>query len=372
MGWRAVPLCLLFMTWACAPRGLGLAGAVGEEWAQQGGDSAGVACLADGPDPPLKQVWHAEIGRAPVGSAVLTDSVILQGSTKFELIALARSTGQRVGSHRYDSALLGAPVIWDHLVVVALLEPGGGLKAVDSRSGRDVWHHPGVFNAPLALADTLLLAPRADGVLLALDVRSGRQLWQTEIGGRLWAGVCAAAGWAYIGGTKGELTAVDLTTGAVQRRARLEGGAVRTRPLFAGGLVYAGTAGGGITALDAGTGAQRWSAALGAMPASGLACADTVLVTGAADGCLYGLHRESGRILWRCSTDGVIRSAPAVTRKTAYCGSMDGHLYAVELASGRVLARFQLDGSSAAPVALGAGLVFIVSERGTAYAFKPN
>jgi outer membrane protein assembly factor BamB len=352
----------------CGRGAMWLPGSALGEWSQQGGTPDGRAWQAAGPRPPLAPRWQWAGRRAPVGAALVAGGVFLQATTGAELVAVDLETGRRLGVRRFGSPLLGSPVTWGDLIVVARSEPAAGLEAVNRRTGAVVWRQAGVFDAPLARADSLVLAARADGQLLALEARTGAPRWSAPVGGRLWTGAATSGGVAFVGNSLGELVAVTLDSGQVRWRAQLPGGAVRTRPAIVQDAVYAGTASGDLVAVEAVSGKRRWSARVGALPAPGLACGGGAVVVGAADRQLHAVEQDDGRGRWAYPTDGVIVGAPAIVSDVVYCGSTDGYLYAVELGSGRLVERYRLDAPVASPVTLTGDLVLVVSERGSVYA----
>lgn len=180
------------------------------------------------------------------------------------------------------------------------------LFALNRSDGSTRWRSPLWFGSPpLISAGIAYVGATLDywtrGEVLALDATSGAQLWRIPLADCPRPQPLASAdGLLYVGPCGGtDVVALRATTGAIAWRTRtqtpvsyVDGASV------AGGLVVVSNQS-GLYALDAHTGALRWSHVL---QGSGgpLATGDTVF-SGTADRCLYAFDIATGAVRWRTS-----------------------------------------------------------------------
>ena len=324
--------------------------------------------LAAGPEPPLQLLWERNIDAPPSGGVLFAGSLALQLTTSPSLHAFDRHSGARLGKQGYDEMACGPGVLAGELFLLGELGDGAGLRALDRRTLKERWRHPGTYCQPPATRGDTLVVVGEQGVIQALHIVDGRPLWRAELGDRVRIGLALGEDRVFAGTIAGDLVALALADGAEHwRRALGEG--LRSRPLFAGEFLYTATAAGRIVAVRSDSGQVVWEQSLGALPTEGLALGAGVLVVGCVDRQLYGLDAATGAVRWRFATEGVVRSSPQVTAQTVYGASSDGHLYALELESGHLLWKYRLDGPVLAPVAVGDGVVGVASEKRTLYVF---
>jgi len=72
------------------------------------------------------------------------------------------------------------------------------------------------------------------------------------------------------------------------------------------------------------------------------AIANGLIYFGSGDGYFYAIDSKSGAERWRFKTGGAVHSSPAVTASTAYFTSRDGDLYAVSALTGKLLWKYNL------------------------------
>ncbi len=149
------------------------------------------------------------------------------------------------------------------------------------------------------------------------------------------------------------------------------GGKVKSSPVIAGGMVYAGSDSGELFALDLSTGKKKWSAKF-SPPAesktkvkwirSAPAVADGIVVCGADDGVLRAFDAATGKPKWQFRTAGRIRSSPAIVGDRVVFGSWDGRCYCVRLTDGKEFWRWRAGDPGVrvyAPPAVANGRVYV-------------
>ncbi len=177
-------------------------------------------------------------------------------------------------------------------------------------------------------------------------------VWTFEAGSPLWAGPTFAGGVVLVGGTDGQVYAVEAGTGR-KRWSFRAGGAIRTRPTVSDGAVYVQADDGFLYKLAVASGEERWRVRVVESPierlpfdnpksrydrfGSDVTVAGGRLYLGTHDGKVLALDPESGARVWSFATGDAVLAAPAVDSGRVYVGSFDKHVYALDAASGQLL-----------------------------------
>jgi len=193
---------------------------------------------------------------------------------------------------------------------------------------------------------------RTDGLETLGGVR-----WRFRTGGAVRSSPTVADGVLYIGSTDGRLYALDAATGA-RIWAFDAGSPVSSSPAVAGGLVLFTSADGVTHAVDARDGALEWTFHTGELLPwewgregwdvylSSPVVQDRSVVFGAGDGSVYALDLQTGEERWRFATSMRIRSTPAVADDAVYVGGGDGVVYRLSLEDGDVQWTHETEGAS--------------------------
>jgi len=157
---------------------------------------------------------------------------------------------------------------------------------------------------------------------------------------RLALGIAVDGGRVYAAGHKGEVVALELTSGRTVWRTRLKA------PLSGGtavgnGMVLIGTSDGQLFALDAGSGARRWSVRVNGEVLAPAAISEHLIALRTVDGKLHALSPADGHELWaqqqqvpRLSLRGTAR--PVIAGDLVLCGFDNGKVLAVNASDGSV------------------------------------
>jgi len=149
------------------------------------------------------------------------------------------------------------------------------------------------------------------------------------------------------------------------------GGRVRSSPIIAGGLVYAGSDSGKLFALELSTGRRKWSTPVNPPEESrdkirwircAPAVAEGIVVCGADDGVMRAFEAKTGKPRWSFRTAGRIRSSPVIMGKRVVFGSWDGRCYCVRLSDGKEFWRYRVSDPGVrvyAPPAVARGRVYV-------------
>ena len=204
--------------------------------------------------------------------------------------------------------------------------------------------------------------------LYALDAAAGDLLWRRGWGSQ--NGACGTSTpvvsdgivyvvsscqdcevvWGKLHGTRGDLSALDASTGELLWRYD-NGVAQNTSwPVVSDGRVYIKSSGGRVTALDGMTGTVLWEYKARNYLVGGEPSIDDPIVSGGLvylreNSGLSALDAITGRLLWRYEVeDGGSSSELVVSRGVVYAGFSDGYTYAVDAGTGDLLWRSETGG----------------------------
>ena len=155
------------------------------------------------------------------------------------------------------------------------------------------------FPLEIRTVGNLVYVASSEGTVAAIDSRTGGDLWRTNLGVKLSAGVGSDGRFSAVVSRENELIVLD---GAKEIWRQKLGAVTLTSPLVAGARVFALSADRSVSAFDAATGRKLWqqqrSGEALVLGRSGIAMAigDT-LVTGLA-GRLVGLNPLNGKTVW--------------------------------------------------------------------------
>jgi outer membrane protein assembly factor BamB len=178
----------------------------------------------------------------------------------------------------------------------------------------------------------------SEHILSTTSVGGLEQRWAAGTGGAVRSSPAVANGVVYVGSDDERVYALNATTGAVEWATGTgllgnPGGVVRSSPAVANGVVYVGSDDDNVYALNATTGAVEWATRTGGAVRSSPAVANGVVYVGSDDEKVYALNATTGAVEWSTSSGGAVRSSPAVANGAIYVGSDDNKVYAFGLAS---------------------------------------
>lgn len=235
--------------------------------------------------------------------------------------------------------------------------------------------------APVVL-DGRIVTMDAQDVVVATST-SGATLWQTNLtpsfdrGGAVsGGGLALGGGKAFVATAYGELVALDLKSGGVIWRQRLESPAAGA-PTFDGDTVYVASRDGTGWAVDAANGKVRWTlvgmpGGLSVSSAAAPAVDGRNVIFAFPSGELAAALKVNGTRAWGAPVTGQrpgrgyagltdVTGDPVVIGNTIYAGTAAGRTAAVDAGSGRRIWT-AVEGALNAPLVVG-GSVFVVNDE---------
>jgi outer membrane protein assembly factor BamB len=300
------------------------------------------------------------------GAIAIGTTVLAVGTTDRAVVLLDRATGKVVWRRRLPGTVAGGPLIAGTRVFVATQAvPDGRVFALELRTGKTLWNvnTPGV-TAPLALADSLVIAVTDAGDVLGLAAASGAQRWSRMLGRAARATPVPTPAGIVVATLGDSLFLLDATTGAIHARLSTPGTVIGT-PASDGGRLFFGTTAGHLVAV--------------ALPAL------TVLWDRSVDGPVYGAAALQGETmialtgdgtLWRLPVDSpaaarhVSLGIPATAGPTPIAGGVlvagvTGEVVLVDAASDSVRWRMRRRAPIEEPPLVRNGQLYLVSGGGT-------
>jgi outer membrane protein assembly factor BamB len=203
------------------------------------------------------------------------------------------------------------------------------------------------------------------GVYAAAGVPSFSKVkWQFHTVGQIISSPAVVGETVYVGGTDGNLYAVDRDAGTLKWKFAAKS-RIASSPAVSAGLVYFGAFDGNFYAVDAATGQLKWKFQTGgerrfsgkhlhgSQPAaetmpdpwdcylSSPVVWNGAVYFGSGDGNIYALDAATGALRWSFKTGDVVHASPAIAAGVLFIGSSDSYFYALDAASGKEKWRFK-------------------------------
>lgn len=242
-----------------------------------------------------------------------------------------------------ETGIMGTPCVDAERVYVGALD--GSFQARDRHTGREVWQTEiggKITSSPLLLAGhgTVVVGTRA-GTLTAMDGRTGRMVWTHDAQGPLNSSPAydAASGNVVVGAHDGVL-AVRADSGAPAWRYHCHLNAkFDASPVIARGRVYVASWEGEVVALSAQSGELLWRRRVARVPIfSSLAVHDDMLYAVTTRGVVVALEADSGAVSWHAQLgdqDGVgAYVTPVASDPVLLAGSNEGYVSVLDKATG--------------------------------------
>ncbi|TLY91710.1 MAG: hypothetical protein E6K44_06355, partial [Gammaproteobacteria bacterium] len=105
----------------------------------------------------------------------------------------------------------------------------------------------------------------------------------------------------------------------------------------AGNRVYAAGHRGDVVAIDVSSGRILWRARTRAPLAGGTAASDALVLVGSSDGQLFALNPADGAIRWKVRLNGEVLAPAAISERLIAVRTVDGKLHALSPADGHEL-----------------------------------
>jgi outer membrane protein assembly factor BamB len=298
-----------------------------------------------------QQKWSFNTGSVIFSSPAVANGIVYVASRNGGILyALNEQTGSEIwGRGTLNYFIASSPAIADGKVFYGNWCASGCFQfgqfvALDASTGAVVWANPTLPSAPVSSSPAVdngrVFFGLDDGSVTALNETNGKAIWRVVPGGAVAIrnALAIAYGRVYIG-TATKFFALDEMTGATDWSFNT-GNSNSTSAAVSNGVVYFGTGKGNVYAVNATTGVQKWVATTGAAVSSSpaLSLGSNMVLAGSNDHYLYALNATSGVRLWWYLTSAPIWSSPAVADGRVFFGSNDYNVYALGAVAPRLQA----------------------------------
>jgi outer membrane protein assembly factor BamB len=209
-------------------------------------------------------VWPSvvELKASVVATPVLQGGRLYLATGKGEVVELDPANGNETGRLlARDGRIWSTPVVQSGVMYVGELD-ARQLSAVQISTGEILWKQDidGAIAADLALVGDLVIVGSLDRAVRAFDTSGqGREpLWEYDADGWVMATPLVAGDTVYGATLRGEVFALNATSGTESWIYREEGLEFRARPVLMDGILVVADRDGRVRGLDPSTGELRW------------------------------------------------------------------------------------------------------------------
>ena len=172
--------------------------------------------------------------------------------------------------------------------------------------------------------------------------------WETNVGGAVQSRLLLSGRMLYVTTMGNDLVALNALDGKEAFRFKTAGPCFSS-PEVADGVVYFGSADHCVYAVNARTGEPKWKTQTGGAVLAGPAVAKGVVCIGSCDTNIYGLSVDDGRVLWKVKGANMFQSKTATDGEHFFVGGWDNHFRCINATSGNVAWDLQLGRKQALP-----------------------
>ncbi|MBR1672642.1 MAG: PQQ-like beta-propeller repeat protein, partial [Fretibacterium sp.] len=196
--------------------------------------------------------------------------------------------GRPLWSYESSQELRGAPALGEGVLLLG--EQGGVFSVIDPENGKRLTGGGagGPVNTP-AISEGSAFFSSWDGSVQRVKLKGNVPQWKANVEDPVTTSPEVGAGKVVVGTARGNIAAIDATSGKVLWQFNTQGGDVSAKPVVREGMVFAGGGQGVLSILDAGTGRLLSTFTTGAGINGTPAFEGGVLYLGSGDGVLYAI-----------------------------------------------------------------------------------
>ena len=211
------------------------------------------------------------------------------------------------------------------------------LVKLDAQTGQEIWtwqQAKGWYQAQVALANDLIIAPNTDGNVYAVST-DGQLVWTYRGEFGFIAAPVVVDDHVIIASQDHQLISLNLSDGAVSWALPMKGALVAA-PHFDSnsGLLFAGSLGKDFVAVDAKTGELKWQFTevedVSSVWATPILIQDQLIFTDES-GFVYSVQPETGKLNWKIGAGGSMLAGPLALEDSFVLALEDGTIKAYDL-----------------------------------------
>lgn len=328
---------------------------------------------------PWAQEWELEVSRGGSAPLVWADSLLLVASLDRNIHLVATGPEPRVQfKENFQGGFVAAPIVTARRIYLPELEMGGRLVALDRATGEIAW---------TADAGDLAASPIVDGdriytvsTLGEMGAWSdaGDELWTGELETRVTSRPALLGNVLVVASTDGRLHAIDAQSGNLIDTADPDAGPIWGDPVLlpedesGGATIVFATLGGQILEVGDDLAVVRQRSFPSRFYAGPTRAGDRLYLVG-HEGTIWCYDWRTDAIDWKLDLeDATVRMSPALGDNYLAVGDLQGTLAIVDRSRGVNLWTTRLDGALTSTPLFRGDELFVLTEQGTLYAFRPT
>lgn len=324
-----------------------------------------------------QEAWRIDLSRGVGTPAVWVDSLLLVASLdrNVHLVAPGVDRAQVVWDDNYRGGFEATPLVTGDRIYLPETRRGRRLVALDRRSRSVLWtaNAGDLAAGPIARGETVLTVS-TEGEVSAWGP-NGTRLWRTELETRVVAAPVLLGDALVVAAADGALHALDAAGGEVLESVDPGAGKIWGDPVPVPGRPDAAlfvTLDGQLLAVEGDLSISDRRSFPSAFYAGATPGEDGWIYLIGHEGTAWAYDWEAAEVAWTEELQGVFRAGATVGRGVVAFGDLSGTLYLLDIADGSLIWHTRLDGAiTAAPTARGADL-FVATEQGSLYLFRPT
>jgi outer membrane protein assembly factor BamB len=313
--------------------------------------------------------WEFHVGRGPVGSIALGDSVVVAAMSDKKIAVLRRESGELVWRKRLKGPAASGPLFTSDWVYAASGDRDGKVHGFELQTGKRKWMTAaGPVIGPVAMQDSVLYAATGAGLLFAIDALDGDLLWTSNFGRPLRAGV-TVIGPHLVVASDDSLFLVSRTTGE-DVAATASDGAILQPPAVVTNLLVTASPDGVVTTYSLPRLARRWQRALDSpIFGSPSIARDTVFVT-TLRGTLWRIPLRYPRGAIAQELGVPIRASPVPLRRGVLVATVGGAVLWLDSNDADPVTVARASGPIEQPPIVLEGTLYFMDGRGSVQAWR--
>jgi len=320
------------------------------------------------------EAWRLDVSRGGSAELVWADSMLIVASLDRNVHIIApRSKPIVIWKESFKGGFEAKPIVDKDRIYLAETLKGGRLVTVDRRTKTVLWTaSAGDMVAPPVVTSDRIYTVSSIGVVKAFN-HSGLEMWSIELETRVVTAPVFVTDRLVIAASDGMLYSVDPMNGQIGDSVDADAGLIWGQPTVRSSgvletILYATLSGQVIEVAADLSIVQRRS-----FPSrfySGPEMAGDRLFLIGHEGTLWAYDWSTAEIAWQRELDGTFRAAPRVGAGFVSVGNLSKTLYAIDSGSGDLIWSTELDGAITSRPLVHDDQLFVMTERGTVFAFQ--
>ena len=321
----------------------------------------------------LELRWESDADAGFINNSVsIYDKYVFASNLGGRIYVFDIDDGTVVGRLKNNGSIYTTPLVFRSLVIFGVAKDKYNLTELiyyDYQSGKEVFYeelYSRIMSEMIALDDGILFLTES-GRINRYNF-AGKSVWQTETNVTTRSSPSLKDGKIIFGNNEGEIITVDLESGDIIERIKLEGLFTGT-PTINENIAYLSNNNGKIYAIDINEMNKIWEFDTGAKILMSPAIDDSNVVIGNLSGALFSLNKFNGKVNWGQKYKGLFNATPLLTENRIIISDLFRSFYIIDKATGIPNNIYLLDGRTKLSPVYYDNTLFIGFDRGVLRAY---